>query len=97
MPKAKELSQETSTKLTKVSQESRNIKKSNKDAELSSQGSANDSPAKVVQSSLPKKTLSSYLCFINARRPGFTEANPEFSICEVVSALAKVWNSLTVD
>ena len=98
MPKAKELSQET--KLTKVSQESKTIKKkSKKDVEESSQGSATASPEKVntLESIQPKRAVSSYLCFINARRPGFIETNPNLSMCETVSALAKVWNSMTAD
>ena len=37
------------------------------------------------------------MAFINARRPNFTENNPTLSMCEVVSALAKVWNNMTPD
>jgi hypothetical protein len=99
MPKAKEQLSQEPTKITKASQESRTIKKSKKDVE-SSQGSATSSPAKgqgLLESLQPKKVMTSYMCFINARRPGFVESNPNLSMCEAVSALAKVWNSLTPD
>lgn len=46
---------------------------------------------------MPKKATTTYMAFINARRPGFMEENPNLSMCEGVSALAKVWNAMSDD
>ena len=42
-----------------------------------------------------KRPCSAYFQFMNDRRAGFKEKNPNLSMCQIVKGLTEVWHALT--
>ena len=44
-----------------------------------------------------KRPCSAYFQFMNERRAGFKEKNPDMSMCQITKGLTEVWRALTED
>ena len=44
-----------------------------------------------------KRPCSSYFQFMNERRAGFKEKNPDMTMCQITKGLTEVWRALTED